>query len=304
MFIKNIFKNLDINLSMSDEIKLYKWEQKPAIEKVTQLSEWNDELGPENNLVKAAEKILELNYPDLYIKYSAMQQKFTHKYPFFVEKEIDNLEELIDWLNKIFEYFGGLQEGLLGGLVLSPAVEGTIISLEYEKGKLARILNKGDGEDAEMIMNAMDIPNIPHELTIKKDAVIRGVVTTEIKNLNKNQSVQSYVNKKLFSENKENVEDLIFIPNELLQNGKFLNTSSMYQFFKDNGFEVLVYQKTEQVIEALDVYQEMAKDEYSFEVPGARIEIENGKTKLELYKIMNEKKLTDYLYKLILLFEE
>jgi len=303
MFIKNIFKNLNINLSMTDEIKLYKWEQKPAIEKITQLSEWNDELGPENNLVKAAEKILEINYPELYIKYSAMQQKFTHKFPFFVEKEIDNLEELIDWLNKIFEYFGGLQEGLLGGLVLTPAVEGTIISLEYEKGKLARILNKGDGEDAEMIMNAMDIENIPHELSVKKDIVIRGVVTTELENLNKNQSVQSYVNKKLFSENKENVEDLIFVPNELLQNNKFMNTTNTYQFFKDNGFEVLTYQKADQVVEALDIYQEMSQEKYSFEVIGSRIEIENGKTKLELYKIMNEKKLTEYLYKLILLFE-
>ena len=71
--IQNIFKNIEFKLSMTEEIKLFKWTQKPIIEKISQLMEWNDSFGPESVLVKAAEQILELNYPQEYLKYSAAQ---------------------------------------------------------------------------------------------------------------------------------------------------------------------------------------------------------------------------------------
>ena len=154
--IQNVFKNLEFKLGMTEEIKLFKWTQKPIIEKISQLMEWNDSFGPESVLVKAAEQILELNYPQEYLKYSAAQQKFKHSHPFFIENEIEDVGGFIEWINSVFEHFEGLQEGLLGGLVVTPAIEGSQISCEYEKGKLVRVLNKGDGDDAEKIINLMN----------------------------------------------------------------------------------------------------------------------------------------------------
>ena len=115
--IQNVFKNLEFKLGMTEEIKLFKWTQKPIIEKISQLMEWNDSFGPESVLVKAAEQILELNYPQEYLKYSAAQQKFKHSHPFFIENEIEDVGGFIEWINSVFGHFEGLQEGLLGGLV-------------------------------------------------------------------------------------------------------------------------------------------------------------------------------------------
>ena len=86
--IQNIFKSLDFKLGMTEEIKLFKWSNKPIIEKISQLMDWNDAFGPEAVIVKAAEKILELNYPNEYLKYSAAQQKFKHTHPFFLETQV------------------------------------------------------------------------------------------------------------------------------------------------------------------------------------------------------------------------
>lgn len=300
--IQNIFKNLEFKLNMTEEIKLFKWSQKPIIEKISQLMEWNDTFGPEATIVKAAEQILELNYPSEYLKYSAAQQKFKHTHPFYIETEIEDVSGFIDWINNVFDRFEGLQEGLLGGLVVTPAIEGSTISCEYEKGKLMRVLNKGDGDDAEMIVNLMDLGSIPNEISVKKNVAVRGVVTLkDSSKRSKGTTVTAAVNEIMFDDKAED-SNLIFIPTEWLNaDGKWQNSSKSYQIMKDNGFQVPAFHTSAQVVEALEKYEEYMGTDFGYEKVGCRIEVEKGETVNNLIEMMNEDQSSSYYHKIVLL---
>ena len=300
--IQNVFKNLEFKLGMTEEIKLFKWTQKPIIEKISQLMEWNDSFGPESVLVKAAEQILELNYPQEYLKYSAAQQKFKHSHPFFIENEIEDVGGFIEWINSVFEHFEGLQEGLLGGLVVTPALEGSQISCEYEKGKLVRVLNKGDGDDAEMIINLMDLASIPNDISVKKNVTVRGVITLKDPSKKaKGASVTSAVNEIMFND-KADDSNLVFIPYEWLNaDGVWLNTSKAYQILKDNGFQIPACYTASQVVEALEKYEEYMNTDFGYAVYAARIEVEKNDTINSLMNFMNEDKSASYYHKILLL---
>lgn len=300
--IQNIFKNLEFKLNMTEEIKLFKWSQKPIVEKISDLMDWNDKFGPEAVIVQAAEQILELNYPNEYLRYSAAQQKFKHTHPFYIENEVDDVGGFIDWVNGVFDHFEGLQEGLLGGLVVTPAIEGSSISCEYENGKLMRVLNKGDGDDAEMIINMMDLGSIPSEISVKKNIAVRGVIT--LKDPSKREagkSITAAVNEIMFNDNADD-SNLVFIPTEWLnEDGNWQNTSKAYQTMKDNGFNVPAFNVCGQVIEALDKYEEYMGTDFGFDVYGTRIEVEKGETINQLMEFVEEDQSSSYYHKIILL---
>ena len=300
--IQNIFKNLEYKLNMTEEIKLFKWSSKNITEKLAELMEWNDQFTPESTIVKAAEQILELNYPNEYMRYAAMQQKFKHSHPFYIENTVEDVSGFIDWVNTVFDHFEGLQEGLLGGLVVTPAVAGSMISAEYEKGKLVRVLNKGDGDDAELIVNLMDLGSIPQEISVKKNVAIRGFVTLKDPTKKaKGQTVTAAVNEVMFNDNSDD-SNLVFVPNEwLTADGKYLSTSKSYQILKDNGFIVPAVHKAAQVVEALEKYEEYIGTDFGFELEGCRIEVEKADTINSLIAIMEEDKLSDYQHKIVLL---
>ncbi len=299
--IQNIFKNLEYKLNMTEEIKLFKWSQKPIIEKISDLMDWNESFGPDAIIVKAAEQILQLNYPNEYLKYSAAQQKFKHSHPFHIEPEIEDVSGFIDWINSVFDKFEGLQEGLLGGLVISPAVEGTTVSCEYEKGKLQRVLNKGDGEDAEMLVNLMDLGSIPQEISIKKNIVVRGVITLkDPSKRSKGSSVTATVNETIFKDKADDT-NLIFLPTEWLPaDGNRINTSKAYQTLKDNGFQVPAVFTASQVVEALSKYEEYMGTDFGYYVYGARVEIEKGETINSLLSFMKDDQSSSYYHKVII----
>jgi|SaaInlStandDraft_4_1057021.scaffolds.fasta_scaffold46672_2 NAD-dependent DNA ligase len=300
--IQNIFKNLEFKLNMTEEIKLFKWSQKPIVEKISQLMDWNDAYGPESIVVQAAEQILELNYPNEYLKYSAAQQKFKHTHPFYIENEVEDVSGFIEWVNGVFDHFEGLEEGLLGGLVVSPAIDGSTISCEYEKGKLMRVLNKGDGDDAEMIVNLMDLGSIPSEISVKKNVAVRGVIT--LKNPSKKDkgtTVTAAVNKIMFDDKADDSE-LVFIPTEWLTvDGKWSNSSKALQTLKDNGFQVPAFHTSAQVVEALEKYEEYMGTDFGYELNGCRIEVEKGSTINSLIGFMNDDQAANYYHKIILL---
>jgi len=300
--IQNIFKSLEYKLSMTEEIKLFKWSNKPVTEKISDLMDWNDSFGPEATIVKAAEQILELNYPNEYLKYSASQQKFKHTHPFYIENVVEDVSGFIEWINGVFDNFEGLKEGLLGGLVVTPAVAGSMISCEYEKGKLMRVLNKGDGDDAELIVNLMDMGSIPQEISVKKNVAVRGMVTLKDPSKKaKGTTLTAAVNEIMFND-KADDSNLVFIPNEwLTADGKWLNTSKAYQIMKDNGFIIPAVHKAAQVVEALSKYEEYMGTEFGYELDGCRIEIEKADTINSLIDIMNENQLSDFQHKIILL---
>jgi NAD-dependent DNA ligase len=300
--IQNIFKNLEYKLSMTEEIKLFKWSQKGITEKIAELMDWNEKYTPESTIVKAAEQILELNYPAEYLKYSAAQQKFKHTHPFYIENTVEDVSGFIEWVNSVFDHFEGLQEGLLGGLVVTPAVSGSMVSCEYEKGKLMRVLNKGDGDDAELIVNLMDMASIPNEISVKKNVAVRGFVTLKDPSKKaKGTTVTAAVNEVMFND-KADDSNLVFIPTEWLNaDGKWQNTSKAYQIMKDNGFVVPAFHKAAQVVEALEKYEEYIGTDFGYELDGCRIEVEKGDTINSLIDIMNEDNLSDYQHKIVLL---
>lgn len=300
--IQNIFKNLEFKLNMTEEIKLFKWSQKPIIEKLTQLNDWNDAFGPEAVLVQAAEQILELNYPNEYMKYSAAQQKFKHAHPFYIENAVEDVSGFIDWINGVFDHFEGLQEGLLGGLVVTPAIEGSTVSCEYEKGKLMRVLNKGDGDDAEMIVNLMDLGSIPNEIAVKKNVAVRGVVTLkDPSKKEKGKSITAAVNEIMFKDNADD-SNLVFIPTEWLNaDGKWQNSSKSYQTMKDNGFQVPAFHVAGQVVEALEKYEEYMGTDFGYDKLGCRIEVEKGDTINSLLEMMGQDQSSSFYHKIILL---
>lgn len=300
--IQNIFKNLEYKLNMTEEIKLFKWANKGIADKLSDLMDWNDNFGPEATIVKAAEQILELNYPNEYMRYAAMQQKFKHSHPFYIENQVEDVSGFIEWLNGVFDQFEGLEEGLLGGLVVTPAIEGSMISCEYEKGKLVRVLNKGDGDDAEMIINAMDLSSIPQELAVKKTVAVRGFVTLKDPSKKaKGSTVTAAVNEILFNEKADDT-NLEFIPTEwLIQGSPLTNTSKKYQTLKDNGFVVPAVHKAAQVIEALEKYEEYIGTDFGYQLEGCRIEIEKSDTVIALFEMMQENNVSDYQHKIVLL---
>ena len=299
--IQNIFKSLDFKLGMTEEIKLFKWSNKPIIEKISQLMDWNDAFGPEAVIVKAAEKILELNYPNEYLKYSAAQQKFKHTHPFFLETQVEDVSGFIDWVNSVFNHFDGLQEGLLGGLVVSPSIEGSTISCEYEKGKLMRILNQGDGDDAEMIINLMDLGSIPSEISVKKTIAVRGVVTLiDPSKCEKGSTITANVNKIMFDDNASD-DNLVFLPHEwLTSDDVYQNTSKTFQILKDNGFVVTSVHKCSQVVDALEKYEEYMGTDFGYRLDGCRIIIEKGETINLLMDIIKEDQISNFLHKVIM----
>ena len=300
--IQNIFKDLEYKLSMTEEIKLFKWSQKGITEKISDLMDWNDKFGPEATLVQAAEQILELNYPSDYLKYSAAQQKFKHSHPFYIENTVEDVSGFIDWINGVFNHFDGLQEGLLGGLVVTPAVSGSMISCEYEKGKLVRILNQGDGDDAELIINLMDLGSIPQEISVKKNVAVRGVITLKDPSKKaKGETVTAAVNKIMFNDNADD-SNLEFVPHEwLTDDNKYQNSSKVYQILKDNGFIVPAFHKASQVVEALEKYEEYIETDFGYELEGCRIAVEKADTINMLMDIMVEDQLADFQHKIILL---
>lgn len=300
--IHNIFKNLEYKLGMTEEIKLFKWSQKNITEKLSDLMTWNDTLGPEAILVKAAEQILELNYPSEYLKYSAAQQKFKHSFPFYIENEVEDVGGFIEWVNSIFDHFEGLQEGLLGGLVVSPSFEGSVVSCEYEKGKLSRVLNKGDGDDAEMIVSLMELASIPNEISIKKNTTIRGVITLKDPSKKaKGTTITASVNEIIFND-KGDASNLVFIPTELINSdGSWQNTSKAYQILKDNGFIIPGFHKSGQVVEALSKYEEYMGTDFGYEKMGCRIEVEKGETINSLMGFMVEDQASHFYHKIVLL---
>lgn len=300
--IQNIFKSLEYKLSMTDEIKLFKWSQKSITEKIAELMDWNEKYTPESTIVKAAEQILELNYPTEYLKYSASQQKFKHTQPFYIEKTVEDVSGFIEWINSVFDNFEGLQEGLLGGLVVTPAIAGSMVSCEYEKGKLVRVLNKGDGDDAELIINLMDLGSIPNEISVKKNVSVRGFVTLkDPSKKSKGTTVTAAVNEIMFND-KADDSNLIFIPTEwLAADGKWQNTSNAYQIMRDNGFVVPAVHKAAQVVEALEKYEEYMGTDFGYELDGCRIEIEKGDTINSLIEFMNNDKSSYFYHKIVLL---
>lgn len=300
--IQNIFKNLEYKLSMTEEIKLFKWSQKGITEKIAELMDWNEKYTPESTIVKAAEQILELNYPTEYLKYSAAQQKFKHTHPFFIENTVEDVSGFIEWVNSVFDHFEGLQEGLLGGLVVTPAVAGSMISCEYEKGKLMRVLNKGDGDDAELIVNLMDLGSIPNEISVKKNVAVRGFITLKDPSKKaKGTTVTAAVNEVMFND-KADDSNLVFIPTEwLTADGKWQNTSNAYQIMKDNGFVVPAVYKAAQVVEALEKYEEYMGTDFGYELDGVRIEVEKGDTINSLIEFMNDDKSSYFYHKIVLL---
>jgi len=302
--IQNIFKNLEYKLTMTDEIKLFKWSQKTIQEKLATLMDWNEEFTPESVLVKAAEQILELNYPNEYMKYAAMQQKFTHTQPFYIESQLHDVSSFIEWINGVFDRFEGLQEGLLGGLVVSPTVEGSMISCEYDKGKLTRVLNQGDGEDAELLVNLMDQASIPQDISVKKSVLVRGMITLkDSSKKTKGQTTTAAVNEIMFADDIDD-SNLVFIPHEWLsKGGEFMNTTKVHQLLKDNGFVTIASHKAAQVMEALSTYEEYLETDFGIDTIGCRIEVENSETINSLMEQVRDDNLSEYLHKIILLGE-
>jgi hypothetical protein len=77
-------------------------------------------------------------------------------------------------------------------------------------------LNKGDGDDAEMIVKLMELGSIPNEITIKKNVTVRGVVTLKDPSQKpKGTTVTAFVNEAIFND-KYDVTNLVFIPSEWL----------------------------------------------------------------------------------------
>lgn len=300
--IQNIFRNLDMKLDMTSEIKLFRWSSKGIKEKISDLMSWNDQYGPEATIVLAAEQILQLNYPSEYLRYSASQQKFKHSHPFYIENTVEDVSGFIDWVNTVFDHFEGLQEGLLGGLVVTPAIDGSMISVEYEKGKLSRILNQGDGDDAEMIINIMDLGSIPQEISVKKNVAVRGVITLkDASKRAKGETVTAAVNKIMFNDNADD-SNLMFIPHEwLTDDKKYQNSSKIYQILKDNGFIVPAVHKSAQVVETLEKYEEYMGTDFGYELEGCRISVEKSDTINSLMDIIVEEQISNFLHKIILL---
>lgn len=304
MVIDNIFKRLNITLSLTDEIQIFKWNQYGIIEKLAYLVEWKGLYGESSNLVIAVEEILKANYPTEYQRYLIAQEKFAHKIPYFSIEKVNSVGSIIDWLNGVYDRFGGLVEGLLGGLVVHPVPAGISISCEYDNGVLTRILNKGDGTETQMILNAFNLDSIPTNLTLSKNVTVRGQVTIK-SDYAITQTISNpiqYINDNLFKEG-GNPAHLVFIAYEWLANDKkYPNSTKELDNLREQGFSVPESFKADNLVNGLEKFEEYKTKSQAYLTEGCLFRVEKGDTIQQLYNMAVAEGATDSISRLELLF--
>ncbi len=122
-------------------------------------------------------------------------EKFTHAVPLMSLQDVFSLEELEDFLEKIFDSFPNAV------FSVEPKIDGLSVALEYENGVFVRGATRGDGNVGEDVTEnlktihsiPMTIPNAPSKL------IVRGEVYMPKKNFEKLNARQEEEGKQLFA---------------------------------------------------------------------------------------------------------
>lgn len=169
-------------------------DQKTYLEYLKKANEWADAyyikdkpLATDEEYDSLMNKIKEYEnkYPELINKDSPTQKisnfkqskfnKSTHLVRMWSMIDVFTLEEMKDWLSKT-----------KGDLYIEPKFDGGSLNILYENGKLIKASTRGDGfEGEDVTLNALQIDNIPKEISYKGKIEIRGEIVIETKDFDK-----------------------------------------------------------------------------------------------------------------------
>ena len=122
-------------------------------------------------------------------------EKVTHTVPLMSLQDVFSLEELNDFLSKIFEAYPNT------AFTVEPKIDGLSVALEYENGHFIRGATRGDGVIGEDVtQNLKTIPSIPMYLEhAPEKLIVRGEVYMPKKSFEKLNERQEREGKALFA---------------------------------------------------------------------------------------------------------
>ncbi len=122
-------------------------------------------------------------------------EKVTHPVPLMSLQDVFSLEELEDFLTKIYETYPNTM------FTVEPKIDGLSVSLEYENGQFIRGATRGDGTVGEDVTeNLKTIRSIPMQLeNAPSRLIVRGEVYMPKKSFEKLNARQEEEGKQLFA---------------------------------------------------------------------------------------------------------
>ena len=149
---------------------------------------------------------LEAEFPSLITPTSPTQRiigqvlsgfnKITHKEQMLSLADVFNEDELIEWVNKIYETLNTDKVTFVGEM----KIDGLAMSLVYEDGVLQYAATRGDGRVGEDVtLNVLTIPDIPTRIDKKGRVEVRGEIYMPKASFNSLNKYRSEAGEPLFA---------------------------------------------------------------------------------------------------------
>lgn len=209
-----------------------------------------------------------------------------------------NIEDFKKWLTTVYTNIKGVI------FILQHKVDGLSLGCIYNKGKLVRVVTRGDGiTGVDVTKNAKFVGGIPETISCKDDVEVRGECYKDRDDFYKNW-VGEYENPRNFTSGAINQKDpnvtkergLDFIAYEVVRK-EFDNEQDKLSFLLNNGFQTLAktteYVKGdyEDIVKAVKKYMDaINRDELPYSIDGVVVKLCDIKKAKEMGSVSEGRK--------------
>lgn len=214
-------------------------------------------------------------------------EKVTHAVPLMSLQDVFSLDELNEFLSKIFDHYPDME------FTVEPKIDGLSVALEYENGKFVRGATRGDGVIGEDVTeNLKTIPSIPMQIeNAPEKLIVRGEVFMPKRSFELLNERQEREGKQLFA-NPRNAAagslrqldpkiaaqrglDILIFNVQLAQGVSFASHSESLEYLKSLKFKVIGFSVLKEIsqikTEVLRINEE--RELLSCDIDGAVIKV-------------------------------